>query len=144
MFRSLCFLAMLLLPTSSLLSAGAGAFSLVYSIPAKPLLSMLKSGGFSPKPPQLKVHVFPHGFINAPAKISVRAVMEPNELNRFLKFFVVSGDYDANSVRELHGEKVVEVAFRDLPVGEYVVEVVLFRADRSEVRGRGEQLVVLP
>ena len=80
----------------------------------------------------------------APAVVRVRAIVAPDALNRALQIVVESGDYYRSSLFPLDGANaplVTETMFKNLPGGEYVVDVVLMDANGHQVSDRRQILV---
>jgi hypothetical protein len=73
----------------------------------------------------------------APSDVIIQAYIEPSHLNRSVSFVVDSGDFYANSIVELDGDRaprIKEVRFRMLPAGAYEVSVTLLGTNGE--RGR--------
>ena len=64
----------------------------------------------------------------APASVTIRAIVEPNEANRLLSIAVISGDYERTSEVPLEGKNAPRLnvfELRDLPTGLYEVQATL-------------------
>lgn len=80
----------------------------------------------------------------APAVVRVRAIVAPDASNRSLQIVVESGDYYRSSLFPLDGANaplITEAMFKNLPGGEYVVDVVLVDANGGQLSDSRQILV---
>ncbi len=99
-----------------------------------PALLAALTGGFllfaqpSGSSETLAMRIVPGTTASAPAAVAVFATVQNHEENRALRVVAESADYYRSSQMELDGERAARTSqfvFRDLPVGEYEITVIL-------------------
>ncbi len=94
------------------------------------LAAILTPGAGVAEQASLRVRIAP-SVARAPAVVIVNSIVEPSAANRWLEVEVDSADYYASSTVDLDGVRAARlhaVVFRDIPCGEYEVQVSLLGA----------------
>ena len=82
----------------------------------------------------------------APSDVTVKVFIERDDRNRAVEFIVESADYYPSSKKDLDGgraPRILEVRFKDLPIGEYKIRVTLFGQGVDQVRNNVVSFVEL-
>jgi len=116
-----------------------------WTLAAVTTMGLVIASGATDARDKLTLRVTPN-VSSAPSNVIVKATIEPDAGNRWLRIEADSGEFFRSSAIQLEGEKapaVTEIQLKGLPSGEYTVTAVLRNAMGDETTVR-RTAIVLP